>query len=94
MLAPVDGFYVYYRMTSSAGDYVKATIEGENTRAFIITHLLPDNAYDIKLQAFTVGAASDFSAILTHKTLSESYTQRSYLTSLHIDNLMIKCSTM
>lgn len=91
VLAPVDGFYVYYRMTSSAGDYVKATIEGENTRAFIITHLLPDNAYDIKLQAFTVGAASDFSAILTHKTLSESYTQRSYLTSLLI---LMTCSTV
>lgn len=57
-------------MTSSAGDYVKATVEGENTRAFIITHLLPDTAYDIKLQAFTVGSASDFSAILTHKTQS------------------------
>ncbi|KAG8249046.1 hypothetical protein J6590_029396 [Homalodisca vitripennis] len=74
VLAPVDGFYVYYRMTSSAGDYVKATVEGENTRAFIITHLLPDTAYDIKLQAFTVGSASDFSAILTHKTLKEQNT--------------------
>lgn len=71
VLAPVDGFYVYYRTTSSAGDYIKATVEGENTRSFIITHLLPDTAYDIKLQAFTVGAASDFSAILTHKTLKE-----------------------
>lgn len=90
VLAPVDGFYVYYRMTSSAGDYVKATIEGENTRAFIITHLLPDNAYDIKLQAFTVGAASDFSAILTHKTLSESNTQCSYQT--FNDLMIINCS--
>ena len=60
---------MYYRATSSAGDYVKATVEGEQTRAYIITHLLPDTPYDIKLQSFTVGAASDFSAIRTHKTL-------------------------
>ncbi|XP_054264853.1 interference hedgehog-like [Macrosteles quadrilineatus] len=71
VMAPVDGFYVYYRMTSNAGDYIKATVEGENTRAFIITHLLPDTAYDIKIQAFTVNGASDFSAILTHKTLKD-----------------------
>ncbi|XP_075233056.1 interference hedgehog-like isoform X2 [Lycorma delicatula] len=71
VLAPVDGFYVYYRATTSAGDYIKATVEGETTRLFNITHLQPDTAYDIKLQAFTVGAASDFSGILTRKTLKE-----------------------
>ncbi|KAJ9596466.1 hypothetical protein L9F63_012505, partial [Diploptera punctata] len=64
----VDGFYVYYRETSSAGDYIKATVEGESQRSFVITHLQPDTPYDIKLQSFTVGAASDFSIILTHKT--------------------------
>uniref|UniRef100_A0A1B6CKP4 Interference hedgehog n=1 Tax=Clastoptera arizonana TaxID=38151 RepID=A0A1B6CKP4_9HEMI len=71
VLVPVDGFYVYYRATSSAGEYVKATVEGEKKRIFKIAHLLPDTAYDIKLQAFTVKAASDFSTILTAKTLKE-----------------------
>jgi len=66
--SPIEGFYVYYRTTSSAGDYIKATVEGEQTRQYIITHLLPDTSYDIKLQSFTVGAASDFSLIRTHKT--------------------------
>ncbi|KAE8738964.1 hypothetical protein FOCC_FOCC015542 [Frankliniella occidentalis] len=70
----IEGFYVYYRATSSAGDYVKATVEGEQTRQYIITHLLPDTPYDIKLQSFTVGAASDFSAIRTHKTQRETTT--------------------
>jgi hypothetical protein len=73
-LAPVDGFYVYYRETTSAGDYMKATVEGENARSYVITHLLPDSAYDIKLQSFTVGGASDFSRILTHKTQSKKIT--------------------
>lgn len=71
MLAPVDGFYVYYRATTSAGDYNKATVEGENARSFVITHLNADTAYDIKLQSFTVGAASDFSEIISHKTQSK-----------------------
>ncbi|KAL1138634.1 hypothetical protein AAG570_008697, partial [Ranatra chinensis] len=70
-LAPVDGFYVYYRATTNAGDYTKATVEGESARSFEITHLAPDTAYDIKLQSFTVGRASDFSRILTHKTMKE-----------------------
>ncbi|PSN34324.1 hypothetical protein C0J52_23725 [Blattella germanica] len=68
---PVEGFYVYYRETSSAGDYIKATVEGEGQRSFVITHLQPDTAYDIKLQSFTVGAASDFSIICTRKTMRE-----------------------
>lgn len=68
---PIEGFYVYYRNTWTAGDYIKATIEGENTRAYNISHLSEDTAYDIKLQSFTVNAASDFSEIVTAKTESK-----------------------
>lgn len=70
VLAPVQGFYVYYRATSTAGDYTKAIVEGEDARTFIVTHLSPDTSYDLKLQSFTVHEASNFSAILTHKTFS------------------------
>lgn len=68
-MTPVDGFYVYYRATNNAGDYIKATVEGEKTRSFVITHLQPDTSYDIKIQSFTIGAASNFSSIITRKTL-------------------------
>lgn len=68
MLAPVQGFYVYYRATSTAGDYTKAIVDGQDTRVFVVTHLTPDTSYDLKLQSFTVHEASNFSAILTHKT--------------------------
>lgn len=71
---PIEGFYVYYRSSTNAGDYVKATVEDEQRRDYIITHLLPDTSYEIKLQSFTVGAASDFSAIRTHKTQREATT--------------------
>ncbi|XP_067011559.2 interference hedgehog isoform X2 [Anabrus simplex] len=66
---PVDGFYVYYRAASTAGDYIQATVEGEGTRSFNITHLAPDTAYEMKLQSFTIDEASNFSTILTQKTL-------------------------
>ncbi|XP_014290783.1 interference hedgehog [Halyomorpha halys] len=71
VLAPVDGFYVYYRATTSAGDYIKATAEGQNTRSYLLSHLAPDTHYDIKMQSFTVRAASDFSVIISAKTLKE-----------------------
>ncbi|KAK9512348.1 hypothetical protein O3M35_000794 [Rhynocoris fuscipes] len=71
VLVPVDGFYVYYRATTSAGDYIKATVEGQNARTYVITHLQPDTAYDIKVQSFTVGAASEFSAVVIQKTHRE-----------------------
>ncbi|XP_073980733.1 interference hedgehog-like isoform X3 [Rhodnius prolixus] len=71
VLVPVDGFYVYYRATTSAGDYIKATVEGQNARTYVITHLQPDTAYDIKVQSFTVGAASEFSSVVVQKTQRE-----------------------
>ncbi|KAH9636874.1 hypothetical protein HF086_010655 [Spodoptera exigua] len=63
-----EGFYVYYRAVSSAGAYEKVTTSGE-PRALLLTHLAPDTSYDIKLQAYTAQAASEFSAIKTAKTL-------------------------
>ena len=62
---------MYYRSTSTAGDYIKATVEGEWIRTYVINYLNPDTAYDIKLQSFTIDAASDFSEILTQKTESK-----------------------
>lgn len=64
----IEGFYVYYRATSTAEDYIKATIEGERTRSYVVTHLAKDTFYDIKLQSFAVNAASEFSEIVTQKT--------------------------
>lgn len=67
----IDGFYAYYRPSTSAGDYSKATVDGHHARSFKIDHLEPATAYEFKLQSFTASAASDFSAILTKKTLSK-----------------------
>lgn len=80
--SPVDGYYVYYRATNNAGDYVKATVEGENTRSCNITHLLPDTSYDIKVQSFTIGSASDFSTIITRKTLGTCHNNSYFISTL------------
>ncbi|XP_055632499.1 interference hedgehog-like isoform X2 [Toxorhynchites rutilus septentrionalis] len=66
---PIDGFYAYYRPATTAGEYSKATVDTPTARHFKIDHLEPGTAYEFKLQSFTAAAASDFSAILTGKTL-------------------------
>uniref|UniRef100_A0A336MD34 Interference hedgehog n=1 Tax=Culicoides sonorensis TaxID=179676 RepID=A0A336MD34_CULSO len=65
----IEGFYAYYRPSTSAGEYSKATVLDHHARSFKIDHLEPGTAYEFKLQSFTASAASDFSAILTKKTL-------------------------
>ncbi|XP_036338791.1 interference hedgehog isoform X2 [Rhagoletis pomonella] len=63
-----DGYYAYYRLASSAGEYLKATVDGQHTRKFKIDMLEPGTAYEFKLQSFNALAASEFSAILQGKT--------------------------
>lgn len=53
---------------STAGDYMKATVDGENTREYVITHLQPETIYDIKLQSFNSKLASEFSPIMKART--------------------------
>ncbi|CAK1543226.1 unnamed protein product [Leptosia nina] len=62
-----EGFYVYFRAVSSAGAYEKLTVAG-SARSVSLSHLSPDTAYELKLQAYTAQAPSDFSAILVAKT--------------------------
>lgn len=66
----VEGFYIYYRLTQSAGDYLKITVAGPHTRSYTVSYLLPDTSYDIKMQCFNVAGASEFSNICTHKTMA------------------------
>lgn len=67
--ASIDGFYVYHRASTSAGDYMKTTVEGKNSTNITISHLQPDTTYEFKVQSFSVDAASEFSKIIREKTL-------------------------
>lgn len=64
----IDGFYIYHRASTSAGDYLKTTVEGKDAYNMTISHLLPDTTYEFKVQSFSVDAASEFSKILRQKT--------------------------
>ncbi|KAJ8927158.1 hypothetical protein NQ314_020431 [Rhamnusium bicolor] len=64
----VDGFYISYMSASTAGDYMKATVDGESIREYVITHLHPDTIYDVKLQSFNSKFASIFSPIMNART--------------------------
>lgn len=73
---PIEGFFIYYRSTTSAGTYTKVTVLGATTSSHIISHLLPDTAYDIKMQCFNNAGTSDFSNIRTEKTLASPHALR------------------
>ena len=64
----IDGFYIYHRASSSAGDYLKTAVEGKNSTRVVISHLIPDTTYEFKIQSFTTEAASEFSKILRERT--------------------------
>ncbi|CAG0915227.1 unnamed protein product [Notodromas monacha] len=64
----IEGFFIYYRSTTSAGDYQKVTVMGSAWRSHILRHLEPGTTYDIKIQAFNVGGPSSFSGLITAKT--------------------------
>ncbi|XP_055684502.1 interference hedgehog isoform X3 [Lutzomyia longipalpis] len=66
---PIDGFYIHFRPASTAGEYSKAMVDGMHVRHWTMDYLEPGTAYEFKLQSFTASAASEFSAILTGKTL-------------------------
>ncbi|XP_011865630.1 PREDICTED: interference hedgehog-like isoform X3 [Vollenhovia emeryi] len=66
--AKIDGFYIYHRASTSAGEYYKTTVEGKSAFNMTISHLLPDTTYEFKVQSFSIDAASEFSQILRQKT--------------------------
>ncbi|XP_002067021.3 interference hedgehog [Drosophila willistoni] len=71
----ITGYYAYYRPSSFAGEYSKATIEGAKARSFHIGSLEVGTIYEFKLQSFSADSASEFSA------LKQGRTQRSKLTT-------------
>lgn len=65
----IEGFFIYYRPSESAGEYLKATSLGAETREHTLSHLVPGMMYEIKMRSFNPSGTSDFSNIYTIKTL-------------------------
>lgn len=64
----ISGYYAYYRPSASAGEYLKATIDGAKSRKFQISALEPGTIYEFKLQSFSAVSASEFSALKQGRT--------------------------
>jgi len=65
------GFYISYRPTTSADDYLVVSCEGAQKRQYTIRFLEPGMIYEFKIQSFSSMAASEFSTIVTGRTLSK-----------------------
>ncbi|EDW12564.1 interference hedgehog [Drosophila mojavensis] len=64
----ISGYYAYYRPSASAGEYLKATIDGAKARSALISALEPGTIYEFKLQSFSAMAASEFSSLKQGRT--------------------------
>ncbi|XP_025889470.1 cell adhesion molecule-related/down-regulated by oncogenes-like, partial [Nothoprocta perdicaria] len=66
---PIQGFYVYYRPTDSDndGDYKRDVVEGTK-QWHLISRLQPETSYDIKMQCYNEGGASDYSNVMICET--------------------------
>ena len=68
----VDGFYVYYRPYSSSrtAEYRRRTASaGTRSHYMMLSGLVPDTAYSIRMAAYNRFGVSDFSNTAVQKTL-------------------------
>jgi len=64
----VEGYFIYYRDSLSAGPYNKITIFGNGTHSHVIDNLKEGRRYDIKVRAFNVHGVGPFSAVQYQRT--------------------------
>ncbi|XP_076438690.1 interference hedgehog-like isoform X2 [Babylonia areolata] len=67
--SPIDGFYIFYKPYASKGDYTKEVLRGASIRNHLLTGLVPDTEYSIKMKCFNSVGASDFSNMVVKRTL-------------------------
>lgn len=72
----LDGYFIYYREATNAGEYTKVAVLGADTELHYINHLKTGTAYDIKIQSFNRAGASNFSSIIAAKTTGTATTER------------------
>ncbi|XP_022108507.1 brother of CDO-like [Acanthaster planci] len=70
---PVTGFYVHYRNTDSDddNDYTRTPVVGRDVRRYQIRNLEAELTYDIKMQTFNDGGASQFSNVVIRGTMAQ-----------------------
>merc|ERR1719195_2494357 len=64
----IEGYFINFRKSSSAGPYSHLTIFGAGTHSHILDNLLPGESYDIKVRAFNLNGAGPFSKVRFART--------------------------
>jgi hypothetical protein len=70
----VNGYFIYYRESTSASEYFKVTVLSNSTTnsSFLyISNLKPGISYDIKMRSFNQAGASKFSQMISAKTIGK-----------------------
>lgn len=73
--AEVDGFYIYYRpygSARSAENHRRTAPAGPRSQYMMLSGLVPDTAYSIRMAAYNRHGVSDYSNTAVQKTLSMS----------------------
>ncbi|XP_015791494.1 interference hedgehog-like [Tetranychus urticae] len=78
----IEGFFIHYRATSSAGEYFQITVLGSNKLSHVIHNLSPATSYEFKIQCFNSAGVSDFSQILTAATLEDPISTTTEMTNV------------
>ncbi|XP_074652917.1 cell adhesion molecule-related/down-regulated by oncogenes-like [Tubulanus polymorphus] len=65
----IEGFVIFYRPFDSGEDYIRRTIFGGQHVRHVLSQLLPDTEYQIKMKCFNSAGASDFSNTVVKRTL-------------------------
>jgi hypothetical protein len=66
--AGVEGYFIYYRESTSASEFSKVTVMGGDAESHYVSFLKSGTAYDMKIQSFNKAGASAFSSIIAAKT--------------------------
>ena len=72
----IEGYFINFRLTSSAGDYSHLTIFGDSSHSHILDNLEPGERYDVKVSAFNLNGAGpaskiEFGATKGHRKMRE-----------------------
>ena len=77
----IEGYFINFRLTSSAGDYSHLTIFGDSSHSHILDNLEPGERYDVKVSAFNLNGAGpaskiEFGATKGHRKTREKEKKR------------------
>jgi len=68
----IEGYFIYFRETITAGNYSQITIFGAGTHSHILDNLNSGESYDIKVRAFNLNGAGPISEVRYGRTVTKA----------------------